>query len=54
MPLQSITCSSAVYMADVETHEDIIVINQDIAHGLETGELEMPQYGVIRKSEKED
>tara|TARA_Y100001960_G_scaffold207580_1_gene216739 strand:- start:3400 stop:3525 length:126 start_codon:yes stop_codon:yes gene_type:complete len=41
-------------MADVETHEDIIIINQDIAQKLETGELEMPQYGVIRKSERED
>tara|TARA_Y100001956_G_scaffold68512_1_gene71131 strand:+ start:72 stop:197 length:126 start_codon:yes stop_codon:yes gene_type:complete len=41
-------------MTDVETHEDIIIINQDIAHGLEMGELEMPQYGVIKKSEEED
>lgn len=43
-----------VYMSDVETHEDIIIINQEIARGLETGELTMPTYGNIQKSNEEE
>lgn len=43
-----------IYMDDVETHEDIIIVNSEIARGLETGELVMPTYGNIQKSNEEE
>lgn len=43
-----------VFLSSCETHEDIIILNPEIARGLESGELEMPAYGVIVKTEKEE
>lgn len=43
-----------VYLAPDDTHEDIIIVNPEIARGLESGELEMPTFGVIVKSEREE
>ncbi len=43
-----------LYMDDVETHEDIIIVNSEIARGLETGGLTMPTYGTIQKSNVEE
>ncbi len=45
---------SILYTDDVETHEDIIIVSQEIARGLETGELIMPTYGNIQKSNDEE
>ncbi len=43
-----------LYMDDVETHEDIIIVNQEIARELETGELTMPTFGNIQKLNGEE
>lgn len=43
-----------IYMDDMETHEDIIIVNSEIARGLETGELVMPTYGNIQNSKVEE
>lgn len=46
--------SPILYINDIDTHEDVIIVNDKIRQGLESGELEMPVFGVIVKKEKEE
>lgn len=45
---------SILYTDDVESHEDIIIVSPEIARGLETGELIIPTYSNIQKSNEEE
>lgn len=46
--------SPFLYLNDIDTHEDVIIVSDKIRRGLESGELEMPMFGVIVKKEKEE